>query len=51
MRIAAYHAHWHSTQDSSQGMQYAPRVCTLVLFIVAVKVRAFTVFIARIQKS
>ena len=27
------HAHWHSTQDSTQDMQYAPRVCTLVLFI------------------
>ena len=28
------HAHWHSTQDSlEQDMQYAPRVCTLVLFI------------------
>ena len=40
------HAHWHSTQDlskthnprclfiySASMMQYAPRVCTLVLFI------------------
>ena len=28
------HAHWHRTQD----MQYAPRVCTLVLFIILASV-------------
>ena len=28
------HAHWHITQDSSKTCRiYAPRVCTLVLFI------------------
>ena len=32
------HAHWHSTQDM-QLVQYAPRVCTSVLFIVQVVVK------------
>ena len=38
------HAHWYNTQDSTQDMQYAPRVCTLVLSVCTRDHRQFNIF-------